>query len=107
MEWLDLDYRGFFPLFEQFLHLRVLFAGNGISVLPHMFAHFGFDCTAADISTVATEYARTPPPEVPYGIRFIAPFPIVSPPQWSYPGPRAAFRASRRPSGQVRFLRST
>ncbi len=35
---------------------RILFVGNGISLLPRAFAHAGFDVVALDVSRVATEY---------------------------------------------------
>ena len=35
---------------------RILFAGNGISLEPHVFAHCGFDVTAIDVSATASRF---------------------------------------------------
>src|SRR5262249_47122933 len=35
---------------------RVLFAGNGISLMPYAFAHAGLDVTALDVSRVAADF---------------------------------------------------
>lgn len=37
---------------------RILFAGNGISLQPYALAHIGFDATALDVSSVASEFVK-------------------------------------------------
>ncbi len=37
---------------------RVLVVGNGVTLIPRMFCHAGFETVALDISAVATDFAR-------------------------------------------------
>ena len=61
-----------FLLMESVIHLRernvqrVLFAGNGISLLPYAMMHLGFQVTVVDISSVANDAvaAVQPTPEL-------------------------------------------
>lgn len=41
---------------------RILFVGNGISYLPFAFAHIGFNATALDVSTAASDFLRAAQP---------------------------------------------
>ncbi len=56
---------------------RVLFVGNGVSVLPYLFAHAGFEAFALDISPVAVEYSVANPPAETYYLQFFGPAPSI------------------------------
>jgi hypothetical protein len=70
MDCADHRYRAHLDTFISLGLQRVLCAGNGISVLPYMFAHRGFGVAAVDVSNAATEFARAHPPEEKYFLRF-------------------------------------
>jgi len=45
------------PRFISLGYRRVLIVGNGISIMPRMFHHAGFETYALDVSSVATTFA--------------------------------------------------
>lgn len=49
------------PLFRERRLSRILFAGNGISLLPHCFAHCGFEVVALDIAPAASQFVESYP----------------------------------------------
>jgi hypothetical protein len=63
--WRDPFVQQFLPLLRERGTCRLLFAGNGISLEPHVLAHCGFDVTAVEVSPAACafvrEYQLTPP----------------------------------------------
>jgi 2-polyprenyl-3-methyl-5-hydroxy-6-metoxy-1,4-benzoquinol methylase len=54
-------YLHYLEQFEQRGYQRLLFVGNGLGMLPRLFAHRGMQAVALDFSQVANEYCRRDP----------------------------------------------
>jgi SAM-dependent methyltransferase len=112
LEATDGAYRGHIATLHDFGMRRVLFAGNGITVLPYLFAHCGLQAVAVDISSVATDFAAQHPPEEALFLDF---FSETSPqrhagsadilPHFDPEKTRQAMHDARRSGGSQEFLR--
>lgn len=56
--WRDPFLQRYLPLLRARDSCRILFAGNGISLEPHVLAHCGFNVTAVDVSPAACDFVR-------------------------------------------------
>lgn len=101
MDVLDFAYHRQVHLYRDLGLHRVLLAGNGISALPLLIAHLGFEVTAVDISSVATAYASSHPLELPFLVRFCIGTAMTTPDEMAKAQPMVA--EAYRPGGRAEF----